>query len=377
MDLAGAVASVVSVVAEGRMEAERQRCLPSSTLCALEESGLLAAKVPGVLGGGEADLPSLFDALESLSYADGSAAWITGFMGTGAAWPGSRLDDDGVDELTSASGAWPLIAGTFVPSGRATPERDGYRLEGRWRLASGIRHASWVVAGCVRSDTGAQLWCVVPAAELTVHDTWYSLGLRGTGSCDYTISAALVPNRRTFNVLDPPRRGGPLQHLPILAFLTPDHSAIGLGCARRALEEAARGAIGNRRVPSSAALADRPAFRRDVGRADTLLRSARLVVQEVIERVWRVACAGDEVDQDLQVECRTAAALASEVAVEVATFAHRAGGARAIVGDSLLDHAYRDVMTATQHVYVTDEVYEQRGGAFLERLAGDARPPVA
>ncbi len=168
MDLAGAVAEVVPVVEEGRAEAERGRRLPAPTMSALLESGLLAAKVPGVLGGGEADLPSLFGALESLSYADGSAAWITGFMGTGSAWPASRLDDEGVDELMCASGSWPLIAGTFVPSGRAVPGRDGYHVEGHWRLASGIHHASWVAAGCVRPDTGEQVGCVLPVAELTV-----------------------------------------------------------------------------------------------------------------------------------------------------------------------------------------------------------------
>ncbi len=122
-------------------------------------------------------------------------------------------------------------------------------------------------------------------------------------------------------------------------------------------------------MPSSAALAERPAFRRDLGRADTLLSSGRQVVQEVIAKVWEAACAGDPVGPSLQVECRTAAALAAEVAVDVATFAHRAGGARAVVVGSLLDHAYRDVMTATQHVYLSDEVYEQRGAGLLERLA--------
>ena len=48
-DLAGAVAAVVPVVVRGRAEAERRRCLPSPTLCALEQSGLLSAKVPAEL----------------------------------------------------------------------------------------------------------------------------------------------------------------------------------------------------------------------------------------------------------------------------------------------------------------------------------------
>jgi alkylation response protein AidB-like acyl-CoA dehydrogenase len=367
-DLLGAVADVASVVAGGRVDGDHSRRLPASTVCALRPL-LLAAKVPRVLGGLEADLPALFEAWEALAFIDGATAWVTGFLGTSAAWPASRLDDAGVADVTSGTGSWPLIAGTFVPSGRATPVPGGFRVEGRWGFASGIRHAAYVVAGCVRSDTGASVWCVVPASDLTVYDTWDALGLRGTGSCDFTISDEFVPTSRSFGVLDPPRRGGPLYHLPIHAFLTPDHTAIGLGCARRALEEAARGAIGNLRISTAVALGDRPAFQRDLGRADTRLASARTQVGDVLHRVWSVASSGEAITAELLLECRTVATLAAEVAVDVATFAHRAGGAHALIGDSTLDRAYRDALTATQHVHVTDEVYERRGEAMLARLA--------
>jgi alkylation response protein AidB-like acyl-CoA dehydrogenase len=367
-DLLGAVAEIAEVVATGRVEGDRDRRLPASTVCALRPT-LLVAKLPQVLGGLEAGLPAIFEAWEALAFLDGATAWVTGFLGTSAAWPASRLDDAGVAEVSSGPGEWPLIAGTFVPSGRATPVAGGFRLDGRWGFASGIRHATWVVAGCVRTDTGVSVWCVVPTSELTVEDTWDALGLRGTGSCHFTISDVFVPTSRTFGVLDPPRRGGPLYQLPIHAFLTPDHTAIGLGCARRALDEAARGAIGNLRVSTAVVLGDRPAFQRDLGRADTRLASARTQVADALHRVWSLASLGHEIDANLLIECRTVATLAAEVAVEVATFAHRAGGAHALIGDSLLDRAYRDAMTATQHVHVTDEVYERRGEAMLARLA--------
>jgi alkylation response protein AidB-like acyl-CoA dehydrogenase len=371
MDLLGAVADIAGVVAEGRVEGDHGRRLPESTVDALRRSGLLAAKVPIVLGGLETDLPTLFDVLEALAYLDGATGWVTGFLGTSGAWPASHLDGEGIGEVMSGTGTWPLIAGTFVPSGRAGPVAGGFRLEGRWRFASGIHHAGWVVAGCVRSDTGVLVWCVVPTGDVAVDDTWHALGLRGTGSCDYTISDLFVPTCRTFSVLEPPWRGGPLYGLPIHAFLTPDHTAIALGCARRALEEAARGAIGNLRISTTVALGERPAFQRDLGRADTRLASARTQVRDVIQTVWSVASAGGTVDADLLIRCRTVATLAAEVAVEVATFAHRSGGAHALVGDSLLDRAYRDAMTATQHVHVTDEVYERRGEAILARLANE------
>ncbi len=368
-DLLAAVSGIGAVVAAGRIEGDHGRRLPEATVCALRRSGLLAAKGPEVLGGLEADLPSIFDALESLAFIDGASGWVTGFLGTSGAWPASHIDDDGIGEVMAGVGTWPLIAGSFVPAGRAIPVPGGFRLEGRWGFASGIHHADWVVAGAVRTDTGSLVWCVVPKSGLAVLDTWHALGLRGTGSCDFTVNDAFIPTSRTFSVLDPPRRGGPLYALPIHAFLTPDHTAIALGCARRALEEAARRAIGNLRISTTVALGDRPAFRRDLGRADTRLASARTQVRDVIETVWSVASAGGTVDQDLLVECRTVATLAAEVAVDVATFAHRAGGAHALVGDSLLDRAYRDAMTATQHVHVTDEVYERRGEAMLSRLA--------
>ncbi|HEY2303371.1 MAG TPA: hypothetical protein VGH66_15830, partial [Acidimicrobiales bacterium] len=201
MDLLGAVADIAGVVAEGRVEGDHERRLPESTVDALGRSGLLAAKVPMVLGGLETDLPTLFDVLEALAYLDGAAGWVTGFLGTSGAWPASHLDGEGIGEVMSGAGTWPLIAGTFVPSGRAGPVAGGFRLEGRWRFASGIHHAAWVVAGCVRSDTGVLVWCVVPTGDVEVDDTCHALGLRGTGSCDYTISDLFDPTCRTFSVL--------------------------------------------------------------------------------------------------------------------------------------------------------------------------------
>ena len=48
-----------------------------------------------------------------------------------------------------ANGHIPTASISFFPAGRAVPEGDGYRVNGRWRFNSGIQHAEWVVGGTI------------------------------------------------------------------------------------------------------------------------------------------------------------------------------------------------------------------------------------
>jgi alkylation response protein AidB-like acyl-CoA dehydrogenase len=356
-------------------EADAQRRLPSPVFDALEHNGLLAFRLPAELGGpGDVRLVELFDTIEALARIDGSAAWITAFMGTAAAYPAARLPDAGVaDVLAGQDGHWPAFAGTFPPTGAATPADGGYRVRGRWGFASGIHHARWVVAGCVvpRPDAVNELlWCVLPIHDVTVEDTWFAIGLRGTGSCDYVVDDVFVPTHRTFRLATPPERGEALHRLPIHAFLTPDHTAVTLGSARRTVDALAEHVHGKVRVGSAVAVADRGAFRRDLGRMDARLRAARSFVREVLERIDHA----DDVSAELLLDARIAATHAAEVAVDVVTAAYRAGGAHTVVESGPLSRAFRDTMTSTQHVHVTDEVYEQRAELMLQQQEPPRHP---
>jgi alkylation response protein AidB-like acyl-CoA dehydrogenase len=206
---------------------------------------------------------------------------------------------------------------------------------------------------------------VLPVASVAVDDTWDALGLRGTGSCDYSVDDVFVPAERTFHVTEPPRRGGHVHRLPMHAFLTPDHTAVTLGSARRAIDAAAQQSIGKVRLGSTTALDARATFRRDLGRSATRLRAARALVREVLAELD----AADNVPAELLLEARVAATHAAEAAVEVATFAYRSGGAHAVSDRSDVGRAYRDTMTSTQHVHVLDDVYEQLGDLTLRPQA--------
>ena len=72
-----------------------------------------------------------------------------------------------------------------------------------------------------------------PASEVTLHDTWQVLGLRGTGSCDISVDQLFVPEEMTWQVgVQTPQRGGALFELGIPAFVAYEHAAFALGVAR-------------------------------------------------------------------------------------------------------------------------------------------------
>ena len=73
------------------------------------------------------------------------------------------------------------------------------------------------------------------ASEVTIHDTWDTLGLRGTASNDFSIEHAFVPETRGFQVLvDKPVHPSPLYRTEPLGFI--NHGAQSLGVARGAIE---------------------------------------------------------------------------------------------------------------------------------------------
>ena len=170
------------------------------------------------------------------------------------------------------------------------PAPDGVVLTGRWGFGSGIADAAWVVAGC-NTESGPR-WAVVPVEQVTVHDTWQVSGLEETLSHDYSIEEVFVPYNRLFDLSQPPPRGGILHRLPMYALITPDHCGVSLGIARRALDEITIAATGKNRLTSAAPLDERPAFRRDLGQADTKLRAARALVVEVMDEIWETGAAG-------------------------------------------------------------------------------------
>src|SRR5262247_1084311 len=177
-----AVARVRDTLLAGADEAEATATLPPATVQALDDAGLLALKLPAVLGGAEADLVTQLEVLEAVSYIDTSAGWCTLIGAAAIASPGAFLADEVLAQVFGGRHV-PRVAGTFMPGGQAVPVDGGYRVSGRWAFASGIRHAQWVTAMAPMARTGATAPAlrrvVMPVTAVQIHDNWQVMGLQG------------------------------------------------------------------------------------------------------------------------------------------------------------------------------------------------------
>ena len=111
-----------------------------------------------------------------------------------------------------------LTAGQIYPVGQAVRVDGGYRVSGRWQFGSGSLHADRIVGGCLVLVDGApvmgerglpeMLVAWLPRDDVTIHDTWHTTGLAGSGSNDYSVTDAFVPDGHVFQPL---RAGRPVR----------------------------------------------------------------------------------------------------------------------------------------------------------------------
>jgi alkylation response protein AidB-like acyl-CoA dehydrogenase len=212
---------------------------------------------------------------------------------------------------------------------------------------------------------------VVRAGDVEIHDTWHVAGLRATGSCDFSLKDHFVPEAFTWDIeRAEPRRGGPLYRLGLPAFVANEHAAFALGVARSALDAVTALATTKARGVKPTPLAGRATFQRFVGEADLRLRAARGLAMELNDAAWSAVRAGRRLSAREHAELRSAAVLATDVALDVTTRAFRYAGGGALYEASALQRCLRDLGAGAQHFMVSDSAYEALGQLRLG-LPGD------
>jgi alkylation response protein AidB-like acyl-CoA dehydrogenase len=354
--------------------AEEERTLPADVVALMRDQGLFWLKTPRELGGGEIDPLEFCDVLEELAYYDASAAWTAmvgnGTTGVVAGW----VSDDRLAEIFPAARAGadlPICAGQFVARGRAVPVDGGYQVTGRWSFCSGIEHSDWLVGGCRVAGTepgaeGGQILVVVPKEQATVHDTWYAAGLQGTGSGDFSLTDAFVPGGRAFDWFGTPAaRGGDLFRQARVLFVSNELSPVVVGVARRAIDDMYALASATDRRLSRVYVSERAGFQKDIGRAECRLRSMRLLYRDTVAECWAAARAGIEPDATFVPRQLAQHTLVAEECMDLVAQIIRYGGGRVLALDHPMQRHLRNLIAARQHVYVSEENYEQAGKARL------------
>ncbi|HET9602286.1 MAG TPA: acyl-CoA dehydrogenase family protein [Acidimicrobiales bacterium] len=342
-------------------EIERARRIPPDLVTQLREAGCFRALVPRRLGGAQVDLMDHMRVIRELARADGSVGWTVMIGSSGPVILGT-LPPATFDGLY-ASGPDMVGAGTFNPTGVATPVEGGYRATGRWAFASGCQHADWFIAHCILDDGRMPplRMMVLAADDVEIVDTWSVSGLCGTGSHDFTLDGVFVPEERTFAVFDEGGVEGPLGRIPELLYSSLAIADVALGIAEGALSEITT--LASAKVPmfADAPLAGNPLFRYRLGEASAHLRAAEALLDADIAATWATAVAGDEFTAEGRARARSTASWVVSAAAAVVDTAYTAGGGSAIYTSSPLQRRLRDVHAITQHFAVKPDTLTLAG----------------
>ncbi|GAA3523747.1 acyl-CoA dehydrogenase family protein [Amycolatopsis ultiminotia] len=357
------VANLAAVAARCAEDTERAGALAPEVVAAAKTSGLLRAGLPARLGGSEPTAAAVLRAAERVAEADASAGWCVSIAATSSLL-GAYLPEDGGQEVFGDPAA--VAFGVWAPQGRLTPAEGGVTVSGRWPFCSGVPHCDWGFLGGVRADTGQLVVAAMPAAELTIHDTWHTSGLRGTGSHDTSADEVFVPARRLLSVVDgPPADAGPLHRFPIFGFFAASIAAAALGNARGAITDLLELAVAKRPSGSRRTLAERSGTQGALGAAEAALRAAREFYYRAIDDAWLAAEESAVVPDPVRLALRLACTHAVRVSAEITRTAYDLGGGTAIYETSPLQRRFRDAHTATAHFQVNAATYELPGRLLL------------
>lgn len=373
-DIVAAARDLLPLVLARREEAEQLRRLTPDVTEAFRQAGLYQMYLPKSVGGPELHPLTVFDAVETISRADGSAGWVV-MIGT----------------IMSASLAWlPLeaaralagtppdfrAAGSLRPQGRARPVDGGYRVTGRWDFASGIDHARYLKCSCLVMDGDRPLltsagqpaiWSMlVPIEQATVIDTWSVVGMRATCSQDFVVEDVFVPEAHSYFVGDPPLEPGLLYH-PRLAqsvFWTAT-VANALGIARGAIDTFVEMASTATTTLSTSVLRDRPLVQTRVAEAEAIVNGARAYVFDAMGKAWQVV-EDDAGDPSAAVaQARLAIVHGMHEAKRAVDLVFHAAGTNAVYSRNPLERYFRDAHVAVQHGAALPVHYESAGKALM------------
>jgi alkylation response protein AidB-like acyl-CoA dehydrogenase len=379
--LVRAAATLQPAIRGYREEIEREQCLPPALVEQLHAAGFYRMVIPRALGGLQADPLTYLRVAELLAEAAGSVGWNIANNGVGQLIT-LGLPDEGVQEI-HGQGAPSVIAGTAVQGGgRAVPVDGGYRVSGRWSFGSGCQESSWMLGsfqilddGLPRSrpDGGPLYWRgVFERSEATVvSGSWDVAGLRGTGSFDWTVKDAFLPERRTC-----PHVGVPLDNqwsrwpgisyaLPTPCWVGPHHSSVITGIARAGIDALIALAVQKTPRGRTGMLCENPQVQDAVGRADAILGAGRTYRSAMIAELWNTIAGGGETTLEQRARCRLASTNAADCARQAMDLVYRLGGSTSFKRESRLAECWRDLHVVGQTVTVSPEWYPIAGRALL------------
>jgi indole-3-acetate monooxygenase len=256
----------------------------------------------------------------------------------------------------------------------------GYRVTARWAFASGSHHASWL--GChvpvIEADgkplphadgTPVIRTMLFPKSATKFTDIWHTIGLRGTGSDEYSVKDLFVPEAYSIDVLS--RRDTPageqrlLYRFSSLSLYAAGFAGVALGIARGMLDDFIE--LARDKIPrgARATMRNNNVTQRQTAEAEARIASARRYLVGSLEDITAEVAKRGHITLDERMTIRLASTFAIHTAAEVIDVLYQAAGATAIFNEHPFERRFRDIHSVQQQLQGRQQHFETVGQHLL------------
>ena len=354
------VRALLPALRERAAHAEQLRRLPDETVADFQEAGLFRCLQPKRYGGFELDPGILYQAIIEIGAVCGSSAWVLGVIGIHN-WHLGLFAPEAQDDVWGKDTSIQLST-SLAPTGTVERADRGFRLRGRWSFSSGCDFCHWAVLGGIvpplekDAPPDARTF-LVPRSDYVIDDTWYTVGLCGTGSKDLVVDNAFVPEYRThsyrdaFYLTNPGAvvNDAPLYRLPFGLVFPACIGSPAIGVALGALA-AFRAQTTTRISPrDKSRVAEDPFVQFSLAEAAAEVTAARERLLGNFAEAMRLVREGAELSLTQRARYRWDTAKATDRSVRAVDRLFEASGGRGIFLDNPIQRAWRDVHAIRAH----------------------------
>jgi 3-hydroxy-9,10-secoandrosta-1,3,5(10)-triene-9,17-dione monooxygenase len=292
-----------------------------------------------------------------------------------------RLPQASVDALIASE-----ILKIWVPK-----RYGGYVVNGSWPFASGCLHATWGGATVPLLDADGTMinvgFILMPMSDLSIKDTWFTVGMRGTGSNTLVAEEVFVPDHRVLPLIGPtgamdaepltPFKDEVLYQAPLgsLGVLSEIGTILGLG--RAALETTCQ-QLPKRSIAYTTYVrqVESVSTQVDLGEAAARIDAAHLLAYRAAADIDQALTSGQKLDLPARARIRADFSVAARTVRESVDSLMQLCGASSMAEFNHLQQIQRDLNTVSLHGLLRSSACLEVYGATLCGLEPTTMPLV-
>ena len=343
-------------------DADKARRVPDESMRELIDAQLFQILVPRRFGGFEQRFSNVLDVGLELARGCGSTAWLYCLL-CNHHWILAHYPLEAQEEVYGGNNHAFFPQTVSGKGGTATPVDGGYVISGQWAFATGVDFSDWVSAtvSLDKKDPHPlydRLNFIARTSETEIIDTWFTSGMRATGSRDFVLKEVFVPKRRVVSQADmlggktPGRQalpeyvmlGAPYFSVLLSAVLGPL-----LGLTLRTIEDFTaytKGRAGIGGINHASRSSTQIKLGAAQARYDAMYRVARAIFEEIEDALTK----GQKISAEQKIRNRRDAALVGDECTKIVDYLICSAGSRAQTDGSAFQLIQRDVHTIRSHI---------------------------